>query len=129
MLYLLASISFSIDSICDAKCSININISKFFGSCSAFFNRSAWNKVSAVSSEDIRPVKFAYPNTAPDTTKIIPTVANPDNLEEGILSQENASAEGTCHLCSKVFSHFKTNKYPLGFMIANARRIGRLLSK
>ena len=24
---------------------------------------------------------------------------------------------------------FKTNKYPLGFVIANARRIGKLLSK
>ena len=67
------------DSICDAKCSININISKFFGSCSAFFNRSAWNKVSAVSNlfnlsmtpnanqapiriAEIKPIKFLNGN-------------------------------------------------------------------
>lgn len=51
---------------------------------------------------------------------------------KGKLSVNNncqLNAQKNIYIVDGSIFDFKTNKYPLGFMIANARRIGRLLSK
>jgi len=52
--------------------------------------------------------------------------------KKGKLSVNNncqLNAKKNIYIVDGSIFDFKTNKYPLGFMIANARRIGKLLSK